>query len=69
MYRYGPKYNRGTTKNMKKVNEDQVPVNATGSGVSGTDGDNSFSPRLLGVLKRVLERAIPEKKKKKNGRK
>lgn len=54
---------------MKKVNEDQVPVNATGSGVSGTDGDNSFSPRLLGVLKRVLERAILVNKKKKNGRK
>ena len=60
MYRYGPKYNRGTTKNMKKVNEDQVPVNATGSGVSG------FSPRLFDVLTRVM---LNKKKKKKNGRK
>lgn len=52
---------------MKKLKEDAVPANATGAGVSGPDGDTSFSPRLLGVVKRaMLER---KKKKKRNGRK
>ena len=51
---------------MKKVNEDAVPANATGSGVSGTDGDTSFSPKLFGMLKRA---ALERKKKKKHGRK
>ena len=51
---------------MKKLKEDAVPVNATGSSVSGTDGDTSFSPRLFGVLKRAI---LNTKKKKRNGRK
>jgi hypothetical protein len=51
---------------MKKLKEDAVPVNATGSGVVGTDGDTSFSPRLFAMLKR---KAIERKKKSKDGRK
>lgn len=60
MHRYGPKYNRGIKKYMKKITENETPVNSTGPNVSGTEGDTSFSPRLFGILRR----AILKKKKK-----
>lgn len=53
---------------MKNIKEDAIPTNATGPSVVGTDGDTSFSPKLFGVVKRVLKRAALEKKKKRNGR-
>lgn len=52
---------------MKKLKEDAVPANATGPGVSGTNGDTSFSPRLFTMLKRALLANLA--KKKNNGRK
>ena len=54
---------------MKKLKEDAVPVNATGPGVSGTDGDTSFSPRLFGKFGLMVRKALEKRKKKRNGRK